>query len=618
MPCLRSRRLLALLIVVGIAACGPRRPPETMPPETARQPVNYFVRIARSGSDAYDVSMTTDRVRRDSVDFVLTSWVPGQYGPLSSQIQAESFSVRDGRGDPVATRRISGTRWRLYPDGEQYLSVTYQIVPDPPSEPLPFRTRLDLHAGYALGAGLFGYLEGFEARPVRISFDLPTGWRASAPLQTEGPNRFSAAGFGELPATPFVVGDRFRDYKLFQRGRSHQVIVQGAGSDFSPDSLLALVDETIRLGTDFYGGPDYERYMFAIHFVPPDASGIGGTGYGEGAAIFLPEMDSAHVREAGMETMLLHQYLHAWLPGSFGPRSLVRPDWSSAPRAPDLWLIEGVAEYYARLLPVRRTGGATRARFYDEMGALITLWRELGGGDRIDPSTLVGPVVRGGDDRAMPRLVAGGALAAFLLDLEIRNETRGLRGLEQLLYYLQKSTPVGVGYGEEVWTGAAQALGLSPATMGVLTAAGGISLETGLERAGLRAVERAERRRTLGARLQVRPGSGFVVASVDPGGTAASAGLREGDRILSINGTPIGPNEVVATRYALDTYIASARSGAPIRFAIERDGVQEEARGQVREGRVRHVEVQEVPSAPSQALIVRASLFQPTQPVPSR
>jgi C-terminal processing protease CtpA/Prc len=169
---------------------------------------------------------------------------------------------------------------------------------------------------------------------------------------------------------------------------------------------------------------------------------------------------------------------------------------------------------------------------------------------------------------------------------------------------------LGVGYGEEVWTGAAQALGLAPGTLGVLTAAGGMSLETGLER--------AERRRTLGARLQVRAGSGFVVASVEPGGTAASAGLREGDRILSINGTPIGPSEVVATRYALDTYIASARSGAPIRFAIERDGVQEEARGQVRESRVRHVEVQEVPSAPSEALVVRASLFQPTQPVPSR
>lgn len=617
MPFSRSSRVLALCAATALAACGPRRPPGTIP-DTARQPVNYFVRVERTGALRYDLSMTADRVRRDSVDFVLPSWVPGQYGPLSSQIQAESFSVRDGRGDPVATRRISATRWRLYPDEEQYLSVAYQIVPDPPSEPLPFRTRLDLHAGYALGAGLFGFLEGFESRPVRVSFDLPTGWRASAPLQGEGPNRFSASDFGELPATPFVMGDRFHDYKLFQRGRAHQVTVQGASAGFSPDSLLALIDETIRLGTDFFGEPGYERYLFALHFVPPDVAGIGGTGHAAGAAIFLPEMESGKVREAGVETMLLHQYLHAWLPGSFGPAELVRPDLSRAPRVPDLWLVEGAAEYYARLLPVRRTGGSSRSRFYEQMAALVTLWRELGGSDEILPSALVGPVLRGGDDRAMARLIAGGALTAFLVDLSIRDETHGLRGLDQLLYFLQKSTPSSGYRGEEVWGEAAAAVGVAPSTLSAFGDHGPVSIRAGLARAGLRLVDRAERRRTLGARLQVDTGRRFVIAAVDAGGTAASAGLREGDRILKINDTPIAPDEVVATRYALDTYITEARAGSPIRFAIERDGAPREMRGEVRESRVRQAEIQEISSPSPQALLVRASLFQPTQPVPSR
>lgn len=145
-----------------------------------------------------------------------------------------------------------------------------------------------------------------------------------------------------------------------------------------------------------------------------------------------------------------------------------------------------------------------------------------------------------------------------------------------------------------------------------------ISLETGLARAGLRLVERAERRRTLGARLQVDTGRAFVVTSVDAGGTAASAGLQVGDRILKINQTPIAPDEVVATRYALDTYIAGARPGSGVEFAIERDGVPREARGEVKESRVRHAEIQEIRSPSAQALLVRASLFQPSQPVPSR
>ncbi|HET6360617.1 MAG TPA: hypothetical protein VFH11_01010, partial [Gemmatimonadota bacterium] len=65
-----------------------------------------------------------------------------------------------------------------------------------------------------------------------------------------------------------------------------------------------------------------------------------------------------------------------------------------------------------------------------------------------------------------------------------------------------------------------------------------------------------------------------------------------------------------------DTYIAQARTGAPVAFTIQRDGVEREARGEVRESRVRHVEIREITSSSSEAQLVRASLFQPTQPIP--
>ena len=214
--------------------------------------------------------------------------------------------------------------------------------------------------------------------------------------------------------------------------------------------------------------------------------------------------------------------------------------------------------------------------------------------------------------------MAGGALATFLLDLAIRDETQGLRGLDQLLYHLQRSTPPG-GYASspEAWAAAAAALAVDPGVLAGLGQAGTLSIESGLERAGLRMVERSERRRMLGARLEADPNGAFVVASVDAGGTAASAALREGDRVLEINGTTIAPGEVVATRFALDTYITGARTGAPITFKIERDGVELDARGQVRESRVQQLEIRESSSAPARALAVRASLFQPTQPTPS-
>ncbi|MFN2384193.1 MAG: hypothetical protein ABR559_08020, partial [Gemmatimonadota bacterium] len=363
-----------VLLVLALAGCAPRyRPPaDTL---TSPDAFNYYVRVATTRADRFEVTLAAERVNRDSLDFIFPAWIPGRYHPGPGRARPENFTARDGRGRPIAVRRLSGSAWRLYPpDGADYVAVTYHIIPEASDEPLAFRPQLGIHGGFAPGGALFGYLLGFEERPVTVSFDLPAGWRVAAPLRPGGANRFAAASYATLPGTPIVVGDRMRDYKLFVQGRPHQITVSGADAGFAPDSLLRLISETIDHGARFYGRPTYERYLFAVHFVPPDADGIGAMGQTAGSAFFLPVLSGDRLREGGIGGLLLHQYLHAWYPGSFGPVALRRPDFFAPPVLQDEWLIEGAAEYYARLLPVR-TGGVGRHAFYETMGELLTLWR---------------------------------------------------------------------------------------------------------------------------------------------------------------------------------------------------------------------------------------------------
>jgi predicted metalloprotease with PDZ domain len=217
--------------------------------------------------------------------------------------------------------------------------------------------------------------------------------------------------------------------------------------------------------------------------------------------------------------------------------ALLRPEFRFPPRVPDAWLIEGSAEYYARLLPVRN-GTMDRQAFYEALADVLWYWRELGGGDRIDLLDL-SAAGRAGDPRESSRLVAGGTLAVFLLDLTIRDETRGLRGMDQLLYFLQRRSGTAGYFDEQIWVDASSMLGLPPSAMSVLAMRGSIPIEANLARAGLRAVRRDVRRRSLGAVLAPDPAGRFVVSSVERGGTAASAGLREGDRLVRINDTPV-------------------------------------------------------------------------------
>jgi predicted metalloprotease with PDZ domain len=607
------RLLVFSLVVVAFAGCGRRAAPPGRVVQPAG-PVNYYVRLTSPGAVRYEVTLAAERLPGDSVDFVLPAWLPGLYATRTPSVP-ENFAARDGRGRPIPIRRLAVNAWRLYTETTEYVSIDYKVVPGSPDEPLATRPQVDLHSGYAVAGTILGYLDGLAMRPVTLTFDLPPGWRAATPLRPAGPNRFAAPSYFELVGAPLVVGDRWRDYKLFVQGKPHQVVVQGAGAEFAPDTMLRLVNETVELGTGFYGRSPYERYLFAIHFVAPDASGMGAMGQPTGAALFLPPLAGNRMRDAGLGAILLHQYLHAWFPGQFGPVSVLRPELRFPPRVPDAWLIEGAAEYYARLLPVRR-GASERTAFYESMADVLWFWRELGGGNRIDLLEL-STAARSGEPRETSRLVAGGTLAVFLLDLMMREETRGVRGLDHLVYFLQRRGTRS-GYDESrVWADAAATLELPPSALSVLTANGTLSIDANLERAGLQAVDREVRRRSLGAVLAPDASGQFVVTSVERGGTAAAAGMREGDLLLEINGTPIAPNEVIATRFALTTFIEEAETGSRVTFEVERNGRPVELSGTVRSIPATRVAIVERSSASETQRMVRASLFHPGTPVPA-
>ncbi len=612
---------------VTVAGCASRAPVRPSIPET---PVNYYIRVDEAGDQRFDVSMAVDELHADSIDFYLPAWAPGRYRS-DPPTAIENFSVREGHGEPIAVRRLGSLRWRLYPIGANYITIGYRVAASAGAgSDRAFATILGLEGGYSLGAGLFGTLAGHEARPVTVSFELPRDWRVITPLRELGRTRFAAPSFDVLPGTPFVLGDRMTDYKLFVGGKPHQVVIQGAPRSFAPDSLLRLVNETVETGTRFYGVPPYERYVFAFHFLDPGDAGLGATGQASGAAFFLPPLDADQIRPAGIGALLLHQYLHAWYPGAFGPAYLLDPDFSVLPQLTEAWLIEGAAEYYARLLPVRY-GRAPPATFYDAMADLLTVWRDGGRGGTIDPAAL-GPNTADEAD-----LVVGGALAAMVVDIAIRGDTRGQRGLDELLAYLQRGTPVG-GYQEGVWSEAALALGIPEAALSPLISGSALSIETGLARAGLRSAVRSEGRQTLGARLVVEPAAGtvvadsqreavalefgvpytparhFVVRDVEPNGTAASAGLLGGDILLRINDTPVGPEETIATRYALRRYVREAAPGSRIAFDILRGGTPMEREGVVRRIRVSEMAIEEVPGSPATALVIRSSLLERSAP----
>src|SRR5690606_11272654 len=85
-------------------------------------------------------------------------------------------------------------------------------------------------------------------------------------------------------------------------------------------------------------------------------------------------------------------------------------------------------------------------------------------------------------------------------------------------------------------------------------------------------LDEGARQPRLGVLLGVDPEAGVRIAGVTPGGGAAKAGLRSGDRLLRINGKAIGGSTGEARVEAARKALATLEAGKAVTLAYVRDG----------------------------------------------
>lgn len=353
------RMLAALALVAALSAAA-----------TAgdQAPLEYRFSVPNPASHQLRVELTLADLPPGPLALHVSRSSPGRYAIHDFISRVSDLRVTAG-GRALAVTGPSANGW-VVPIHPSSVRVSYTVTGDRVDG-----TYLAVDASHAhinMPAALV-WVPGLESRPARLTFATPPGltWQvASQLLPTAAPATFTAPNLQYLMDSPvewsafttrqFTVGDGTRT-------ATFRLALHHAGSAADADAYARDVDAIVGEAVGVFGAlPAFEApaYTFLADFLPA----IGSDGMEHRNSTVLTSPQSIASARLSLAEKASHEVFHAWNIERIRPRSLEPFDFDRENVSGELWLGEGVTNYYGKLLLVR----AGLARLDDVLGGLAS------------------------------------------------------------------------------------------------------------------------------------------------------------------------------------------------------------------------------------------------------
>lgn len=533
--------------------------------------IAYRIHVDAADLSGFDVEMRV-RGAGETVRIAMASHpeYDDRYWRYVENLTAES------RGATLQVTPEESALWRVVAPGDD-LTVKYRIHLPPQTTP----TRAAWKPFLSPTGGLIGdlhslmYVVGAASAPARVTLDLPSGWAIASGLEpTKDPRTFAAVSVELLLDSPIVIG-QFRQWDFTVNGVRHHVayLPQTNAASFDTVSFIDGVQKLVTEAFKIFGKPPYRSYTFL---------------YQDGAYGALEHLNSVTIGAKSQDLAqglvdvfdtTAHEYFHTWNLMHVRPVERVGLRYRPANPTGELWWSEGVTIYFSDLM-LRRAKlpiyDPTRVAHLERYIAayLLTPGYSRISAERVsraaeDPLAL-------GDDYASTHLQ--GNLLGTMLDLMIREMTRGLRSLDDVMRRLSdRFTPQRGITGRDI----------ERAVHEVCACDAHAFFEAYVR--GARPIDFDHYLRTIGLRTQVswlpalssdgKPAPDLRVSAFNAAGDSAlrlhlsnpasawgRAGLHTGDHLVALDGHP------VATTTEFRSWLGKLQVGDTVRVEVMRDG----------------------------------------------
>ena len=355
---MNPRKLFVLILFPVLTAISCMQPP-------AKQEISYSVSFPNAEHHEAEIEMTISNAGRNNVELVMSRTSPGRYALHEFAKNVYNVSAVDGAGNELTLERPDLHTW-MVSGHDGTVRFSYTLFADRADGTYTGINREHAHLNMP---ATFVFPNNMDDADVSITFQVPegSGWQAATQLvPADEPLSFTAPNLYYFLDSPTELSSHeVRSWTIGSGGNTQEIrlAVHHNGTEEDLDRYeewaRKVVDEQLGVfgeSPDF----DYGTYTFIACYLPY----VSGDGMEHRNSTILtstrPLSDEAGaLRNLGT---LSHEFIHAWSIERLRPQNLEPFDFSNANMSDLLWFGEGFTSYYDDLT-IRR-GGITDDEAY--------------------------------------------------------------------------------------------------------------------------------------------------------------------------------------------------------------------------------------------------------------
>ena len=397
--------------------------------------IQYHISYKQAETRYINLILTLENTQKCAeLHFDLPAWRPGRYEIQNFSKNIRHFKAYNANKDELYFTKANKDQWKVQAIGEEKIEVHYQY----------YANQLDAGGTYVDEQQLYinfitciFQVREYKNESYQVQLGIPKDYKLACSLLEMPIHTIRANSFHELVDCPLIASKHIvcKTYQIAET-KFHIWVNGPCQADW--DKIIYDFTRFSKEQIALFEGSFSKNYHFLIQLVPYQY--YHGVEHANSTVIVIGP-GSAFQKKLYTDVLGIssHELFHAWNACRIRPKELVSYDYQKENYFKTGFVLEGITTYYGDYM-LARSQVFDEKQYFSELNQILDRHFRNEGRHYLSLADSSWDLWLDGYDNRVPgkkvSIYMKGALISFILDMEIRRNTKDKRSLDDLLRLL--------------------------------------------------------------------------------------------------------------------------------------------------------------------------------------